>query len=119
MNPEHKNQSAQVINEHQHDREFIEENRTLFWLVSTVACEQSETGAIVVDMKEPPTEMRYPFRYLTKGEIEYKDKHLESLLREYDPHREFVIVLSKSNDDFKVYLGKAPQMGWWDSMSTR
>lgn len=29
------------------DLEWIEENRALFWLVATVACEQTGSGAIV------------------------------------------------------------------------
>ena len=119
MKQERKNKPDQIIQEQQLEKSVIEKNRALFWLVSTVACEQSEHGAIVVDMKEPPVEGEYPFSYRTKGEIEFKDKRLESLLQEYDPHREFVIVFSRSSDRFDVHLGKAPPIGWWDSMATK
>ena len=119
MNPEHKNKPDQISQEHLRDQGLIEKNRALFWLVSTVAYEQSEPGALVVDMEEPSTEGEYPFSYLTKGEIEIKDEHLDNLLREYDPHREFVIVFSRVNERFNVYMGKAPRTGWWDSMATK
>jgi len=119
MNQERKNNPDQITQEHQLEKGVIEKNRALFWLVSTVACEQSEHGAIVVDMEEPPTEGGYPFSYLTKGEIEFKDERLDTLLQEYDPHREFVIVFSRSSDHFNVYLGKAPEIGWWESMATK
>jgi hypothetical protein len=119
MNQERKNEPDQITQEHKLEKGVIEKNRTLFWLVSTVACEQSEHGAIVVDMKEPSTEGVFPFCYLTKGEIELKDEHLDTLLREYDPHREFVIVFSRSSDHFNVHLGKAPQIGWWNSINTK
>ena len=116
MNPENKKKSDKITQEHQHDQSVIEKNRALFWLVSTVACEQSEYGAIVVDMEEPPTEGGYPFSYLTKGEIEFKDERLDTLMKEYDPHREFVIVFSRSSERFNAYLGRAPSIGWWESM---
>ena len=118
MNPECKDKPNQISQE-LFDQELIEENRALFWLVATVACEQSESGVIVLNINKPLTEGEYPFCYLTKGEIEYKDNRLERLLLEYDPHREFVIVISRSDYDFNVYLGKAPEIGWWDSISTR
>ena len=119
MNPENKIKLDQITQEHQHEQGLIEENRHIFWLVSTVACEQSEHGAIVVDLKDPPTERGYPFSYLTKGELEFKDEFLDSILREYNPHREFVIVFSRSNEHFSVHLGKAPPVGWWESMATK
>ncbi len=53
MNQEKKNKPNQITQERQLDQGVIEKNRALFWLVSTVACEQSEHGAIVVDMEEP------------------------------------------------------------------
>jgi hypothetical protein len=117
MNPESKDKLNQISQELL-DQDLIEENRALFWLVATVACEQSEHGALMVDLREPSTEGGYPFSYLTKGEIEFKDDHLDNLLREYDPHREFVIVFSRPDERFNVYLGKAPPIGWWESMVT-
>ena len=119
MKQERKNKPDQITQKHQLEKGVIEKNRALFWLISTIAREQSELGAIVVDMKEPLMDRGYPFSYLTQGEIEFIDEHLDTLLREYDPHREFAIVFSRSSDRFNVYLGKAPQIGWWDSMSTK
>jgi hypothetical protein len=98
--------------------EWIEENRSLFWLAATIACEQTESGAIVVDLSKPSHDGGHQFRYLTKGEIELRDKHLDQLLREYNPHREFVVVLLKTNDQIRIHLGNAPLIGWWDSMTT-
>jgi hypothetical protein len=104
--------------EHHKDLEWIEENRSLFWLAATVACEQTGSGAIVVDLSKPSQDGRHQFRYLTKGEIELRDNHLDRLLREYNPHREFVVVLLKTNDKIRIHLGIAPLIGWWDSMTT-
>lgn len=98
--------------------EWVEENRSLFWLVATVAWEQTGPGAIIVDLSKPSNDGGYLFRYMTQGEIELRDNHLDRLLREYNPHREFVVVLLKTNDQIRIHLGNAPLIGWWDSMTT-
>ena len=104
--------------EHRRDLDWIEENRSLFWLVATVACEQTGPGAIIVDLSKTSNDGGYLFRYMTQGEIELRDNHLDRLLREYNPHREFVVVLLKTNDQIRIHLGDAPLIGWWDSMTT-
>ena len=104
--------------ENKKDIDWIGENSVLFWTTATVACEQIGPGAIVVDMSKPIKSGENQFRYIAQGEIELKDEYLEKLLRKYNPHREFVVVLKKSNDEPRIYLGDAPQMGWWDSMTT-
>jgi hypothetical protein len=104
--------------EHLRDLEWIEENRTLFWLIATVACEQTGPGAIIVDLSKPSNDGAYLLCYMTQGDIELGDNHLDRLLREYNPHREFVVVLLKTNDKIRIHLGKAPLIGWWDSITT-
>ena len=106
------------LREHHKDLEWVEENRSLFWLVATVAWEQTGPGAIIVDLSKPSNDGGYLFRYMTQGEIELRDNHLDRLLREYNPHREFVVVLLKTNDQIRIHLGIAPLIGWWDSMTT-
>ena len=108
----------QYSQEHRRDLDWIEENSAVFWSTATVACEQIGPGAIVVDLSKPSKSGGYQFRYITQGEIELRDEDLDSLLREYNPHREFVVVLLKSNDKYRIHLGDAPPMGWWDSMTT-
>jgi hypothetical protein len=106
------------LREHRKDLEWVEENRSLFWLVATVAWEQTGPGAIIVDLSKSSNDGGYLFRYMTQGEIELRDNHLDRLLREYNPHREFVVVLLKTNDQIRIHLGNAPLIGWWDSMTT-
>ena len=103
--------------EHRKDLDWIEENRTLFWLIATVACEQTGPGAIIVDLSKPSNDGGYLFRYMTQGEIELWDNHLDRLLREYNHHREYVVVLLKTNDQIRIHLGNAPVIGWWNSMT--
>jgi hypothetical protein len=114
----HEAKEFQSSQEHRRDLDWIEENRAIFWLVATVACEQTGPGAIVVDLSKPSNDGGYLFRYMTQGEIELKDNHLDRQLREYNPHREFVVVLLKTNDQIRIHLGDAPLIGWWDSMTT-
>jgi hypothetical protein len=106
------------LREHRKESEWVEENRSLFWLVATVAWEQTGPGAIIVDLSKSSNDGGYLFRYMTQGEIELRDNHLDRLLREYNPHREFVVVLLKTNDQIRIHLGNAPLIGWWDSMTT-
>ena len=104
--------------EHRRDLDLIEENRAIFWLVATVACEQTGPVAIIVDLSKTSNDGGYLFRYMTQGEIELRDNHLDRLLREYNPHREYVVVLLKTNDQIRIHLGDAPFIGWWDPMTT-
>ena len=104
--------------ENKRDTDWIEDNSALFWTTATVACEQIGPGAIVIDLSKPTKSGENQYRYIAQGEIELKDEFLDKLMREYNPHREFVVVLKKSKDQYKIYLGDAPQMGWWDSMTT-
>jgi len=104
--------------ENKMDMDWIEENSAVFWITATVACEQIGPGAIFVDLSKHIKSGEHQYRYIAQGEIEIKDEYLDKLLREYNPHREFVVVLKKSNNKHRIYLGDAPQMGWWDSMTT-
>lgn len=111
-------EEPQNSQENKRDTDWIKENSASFWTTATVACEQIGPGSIVVDLSKPIKSGEHQFQYFAQGEIELKDEYLDKLLREYNPHREFVVVLKKSNDQYRVYLGDAPQMGWWDSMAT-
>jgi hypothetical protein len=104
--------------ERQKDLDWIEENRDIFWLVATVACELTERGAIVVELQEK-SRTGYNFSYLTRGEIEIQDEKLDRLIREYDPHREFVVVLFRPEGQTSMYLEKMPQTGWWVDMRSK
>ena len=66
--------------EYRKDLEWIEENRAIFWLVATVACEQTGPGAIVVDLSKTSIDRGHLFRYMTQGEIEIRDNNLDRLL---------------------------------------
>ncbi|MFC1923653.1 hypothetical protein ACFLY4_10240, partial [Chloroflexota bacterium] len=116
MGGHHEAKEFQSSQEHRRDSDWIEENSAVFWSTATVACEQIGPGAIVVDLSKTSKSGGYQFRYTTQGEIELRDEGLDRLLREYNPHREYVVVLLKSNDQYRIHLGDAPPMGWWDSM---
>ena len=118
INGDHETNECQYSQENIRDSDWIEDNSALFWSTATVACEQIGPGAIIVDLSKPSKSGGYQFRYMTQGEIELRDEDLDRLLREYNPHREFVVVLLKSNDQYRIHLGDAPPMGWWDSMTT-
>ena len=115
---EPKIKEPQNSQENKRDMDWIEENSPLFWTTAAVACEQIGPGVIVVDLSKPLKNGEHQFRYIAQGEIELKDEYLDKLLQEYNPHRAFIVVLKKSNDQYRIYLDDAPQMGWWDSMTT-
>ncbi|MBK8903078.1 MAG: hypothetical protein IPM53_17950 [Anaerolineaceae bacterium] len=97
---------------------WIEENRALFYTISTVAAEIIGRGLLIVDTTIQRPQGGHPISYRTEGEIE-SNETLEKLLQEYNPHREFIVTVLKPNGQTSTYLETAPIMGWWDSMETQ
>ena len=55
---------------------------------------------------------------LAEGELEIQDEELRKYLDDYDPSREFTVVLMRSNSK-AVYLGLRPDIGWMADLGTR
>ena len=102
--------------ERQRDRDWIAANRELFWLAATVAYEELGRGAIVVDLAAEPSDEGLTFSYFTEGELELEDEDLHNLLNDYDPDREFVIILQKDEGRAAAYYGYRPLPGWHAEM---
>ncbi len=91
---------------------WIEENRDIFWLSATVAFEQIGRGVLMVDLISEPQEQGRPFSYYAEGELELQDEELQRFLYDYDPDREFIVVLLKPGGRVGVYRDWQPPIGW-------
>ena len=109
----------QTMAERQRDLEWIEENRCLFWLVAITAFEEIGYGALMVDLISEPPGQGHPFSYYEEGEIELQDQDLQRYLQEYDPSREFIVVLLKPGGRTGVYCGSRPPIGWMADLETK
>jgi hypothetical protein len=104
--------------ERQKDLTWIEENRTLFWLAATVAFEELGYGAVVVDLISKPFAHGHSFGYYTEGEMEPQGPELRRHLRDYNPDREFIVLLLKPGGQKDVYLYTRPPIGWEANLET-
>jgi hypothetical protein len=112
----------QKSQEHQQDRNWIDENRALLWLAATVAFEEIGYGFLVVDLTKKKEDHGHPFAYYSEDELEPEqdeDGNLLRLLKEYDPDREFIVMLWKGEGHRDVYLDKRPPAGWYVDMRTQ
>ena len=104
--------------ERDHDLDWIAENRDVFWLSATTAFEEIGRGALLVDLIHEPLEQGHPFSYHAEGELEIEDEDLKHYLDDYDPGREFIVVLLKP-DSRAIYCGRRPDIGWMADLRTR
>jgi hypothetical protein len=102
----------------QSDLAWINENLDIFWLSATTAFEEVGRGVLLVDLRQEPLDQGQPFSYLAEGELELQDEKLKGYLDEYDPGREFIVVLQKPNSR-SIYLGRQPEIGWMADLQTR
>lgn len=116
MQPEHRPRLAASERRRLQDLAWIEANRTFLWLMASLAWEQSERGVLVVDLTPQPDAQGQPVTYVPTGELELEDAALRRHLRDYNPHREFILLLHAPNVAPRLYLGAAPQPGWWDGL---
>ena len=90
--------------ERQGDFEWITENLDSFWPLAKSEYEQIGRGVIVVDTTSRPTGEGHPYGYVTLAEVEQHGlADTSSMIEEYDPESEFVIVLWKSEDRISTY----------------
>jgi hypothetical protein len=102
----------------QTDLAWIDQNRDIFWLSAATSFEEVGHGALLVDLRPEPPDHDQPFSYQAEGELELQDDKLEGYLDDYDPGREFIVVLQKS-DGHAVYRGCRPYIGWMADLQTR
>ncbi len=113
-----RQQSNQSPAEREQDLGWVDENRDIFWLSATTAFEEIGRGALLVDLIHEPLEHGHPFSYYAEGELEIEDEKLKRHLDDYDPGREFIVVLLKP-DSRAAYLGRRPDIGWMADLHTR
>src|SRR5438552_4381571 len=95
--------------ERQSDIAWIAENMLLFREAAQSAFRQGGRGAIVVDTTSLPVEgMGHPFGYYLQETIEGTgDEDVKRMVAEYEPEREFVIVLLKPEERTSSYRVQA------------
>ena len=91
--------------ERESDLGWVRENLHVFWPAATVAFKDIGRGAIVVDTTwQPAPGLGNPFGYLSQEQIEeYDDEDTKRLVREYNPKKEFVVMLLKPDDRSSTY----------------
>lgn len=91
--------------ERQGDLGWIRENLHVFWPVATLAFDEVGRGVIVVDTTQQPIPGDgNPFAYLSQEQIEeHDDEDTKRLVREYNPKKEFVILLLKAENRNSTY----------------
>ena len=72
--------------------------------MATAAFVKQGRGAIVVDTTSQPTGEGNPFGYFPQSVVEERDdEDIKRIVREYDPDREFVVVMLKPDDRTSTY----------------
>lgn len=107
MNPENRGRRRfpdWALRERQSDMDWIGENFHVFWPAATAAFAEQGRGALVVDTTSRPTGKGNPFAYLPQEVVDQRDdEDIKRMVREYDPEREFVVVLLKSRERTSTY----------------
>ena len=83
-----------------------------------MAFEEIGRGALLVDLVHESLEHGHPFSYRAEGELEVGDEALKRYLDDYDPGREFIVMLLKP-DSRAIYCGRRPDIGWMADLRTR
>ena len=118
MTKERRQSLNQSPGERQRDMKWIDQNRDVFWLSATTAFEEIGRGALLVDLTHEPLEHGHPFSYHAEGELEIKNEDLKRYLDDYDPGREFIVMLLKP-DSRAIYCERRPEIGWMSDLRTR
>src|SRR5688572_27059526 len=95
--------------ERQQDIAWIKENMFILSTAASTAFKAGGRGAIVVDTTSIPVEgMGHPFGYYLQETVEATDdENTKRMVQEYDPRREFVIVLLKPEERTSSYRMQA------------
>jgi hypothetical protein len=117
MTPENPKIPDWAQRQRQADLVWITENIDAFWTAASTAFQDVGAGAIVVDTTvQPIADSGHPFGYFSQELIEQQaNEDTVRMVSEYDPQREFVVVLLKSDDRISTYRVRAletEQTGW-------
>jgi len=111
MTPEKPSMPDWARRERQGDLGWIAKNFDAFWMAASVAFGDAKRSAIVVDTTSRPIlGAGHPFGYFPQERIEEQgDEDTGRIVAEYDPIREFVVVLLKRDDRASTYrVGVVP-----------
>jgi hypothetical protein len=91
--------------ERQADMGWIGENFHVFWPTAKHAYQEFGRGLLVVDTTQQPIPGGgHPFGYFAQGQIEeLDDEDTKRLVREYNPKKEFVVMLLKPEERTSSY----------------
>ena len=94
-----------VLQERKQDLEWITENKASFWPAAQGQFQTQGRGVVVVDTTQrPDPNAGHPMYYLTQEMIEQMgDADVQRMLREYEPQREFVVTLLKTEERTSTY----------------
>jgi hypothetical protein len=86
--------------EYEVDRVWIDENLTVLQPFAISEFDEIGPGAIFVNTTEyDEDESRHPCYYMPQAIIEeLENEETKRIVREYDPHQEFVIILVKAGE---------------------
>jgi hypothetical protein len=105
MSPEQRRIPNWAARERLQDLEWVGENFHIFWPTATAAFAEQGRGALVVDTTQQPVEGKgHPFGYFPQAVVETgDDEDIRRMVREYDPEKEFVVVMLKSAGRTSTY----------------
>lgn len=86
------------------DLHWVGENLHVFWSTAKEAYGAHGRGALIVDTTSQPIVEGHPFGYFPQEIIDQLgDEDTKRMIREYDPEKEFVILLLKSSERTSTY----------------
>lgn len=86
------------------DQAWIAENLYIFEPAARTAFGEQGRGAFLVDTTVCPIGQGHPFAYAPQTYIdEHGDEDVQRMVREYDPEREFVLVMLKPEERVSTY----------------
>ena len=87
------------------DQLWIQDNFHILWPAAKTAFNDLGRGAIVVDTTSQPIPgAGHPFGYFSREQLgEHDDEDSKRLVREYNPRKEFVVMLIKHDDRTSTY----------------
>ena len=107
MTPEqHDDEVPQwAAEQREHDLSWVGDNLHVFWPRALALYHQQGRGVLIVDTTLQPVPNRgHPFAYFPQEIVETgDDEGVKRLLREYEPEREFVVMLLKAEDRVSSY----------------
>jgi hypothetical protein len=105
MGAEIREQPEWAQRERESDLNWISENLAVFQAAARIAHRETGRGAIVVDTTfQPAPDLGHPFAYFSQAQIaEDNDEDIKRMVAGYNPDKEFVLVLLKSEDRTSTY----------------